>query len=90
MRNKPVRGLLKVIFIFLFVLQGCKKEEVIPVVKADFESNISEILVDGEVQFHDLSEGNPNKWEWDFEGANPSVSEKKIHLLVILRLESSL
>ncbi len=44
---------------------------------ADFESDVTTISQGGQVNFTDLSEGNPFEWYWEFEGGNPEVSNEQ-------------
>jgi len=41
----------------------------------DFEADMTEINIGGEVQFTDLSQFDPQSWLWDFEGGDPETSE---------------
>lgn len=41
---------------------------------ADFDYDIIEPCVQGEVEFEDISGGSPTSWFWTFEGGNPSTS----------------
>lgn len=41
---------------------------------ADFESNTTAVSPGGTVSFTDLSTGDPNEWEWTFEGGSPGSS----------------
>ncbi len=40
---------------------------------ADFEADQTQILAGGEVNFTDLSTGNPESWAWEFEGGAPNT-----------------
>ena len=41
---------------------------------ADFEANITQVCPGNQVQFTDLSLGNPSQWSWSFPGGTPSSS----------------
>jgi PKD repeat protein len=41
---------------------------------SDFEADTTTIPVGGQLDFFDRSSGNPNSWEWYFEGGEPSSS----------------
>ncbi len=41
----------------------------------DFEADITEIDIGGEVQFSDLTQFDPESWLWGFEGGDPETSE---------------
>jgi PKD repeat protein/murein tripeptide amidase MpaA len=41
---------------------------------ADFVASATSVPVGSEIDFTDLSYGNPTSWEWTFEGATPSAS----------------
>ncbi len=40
----------------------------------DFVANLTLINTGQSVSFTDLTQNNPNAWEWSFEGANPNIS----------------
>jgi PKD repeat protein len=44
---------------------------------ADFIASSTHFCEGGEVQFNDLSTGNPTSWEWTFEGGSPSTSSEQ-------------
>jgi lysyl endopeptidase len=44
---------------------------------ADFEASQTNISQGGQVDFMDLSEGNPFEWYWEFEGGTPAVSNEQ-------------
>jgi len=48
----------------------------LPVI-CDFKADTTNILIDGYVNFTDLSSGNPIAWEWTFMGGQPNVSHEK-------------
>jgi PKD repeat protein len=50
---------------------------VYPTIKADFSSDKTTILTGGTIDFRDLSAGDPNKWDWNFEGGKPAFSENQ-------------
>ncbi|MEA3478315.1 MAG: PKD domain-containing protein, partial [Bacteroidota bacterium] len=39
----------------------------------DFAADVTTIQTGGEVNFEDLTTGNPLDWEWDFEGGTPNT-----------------
>lgn len=41
---------------------------------ADFNANVTTLLLNGSVNFTDQSVNNPTTWEWTFYGANPATS----------------
>lgn len=45
--------------------------------KADFDSEYTTIPTEYEVSFFDTSIGLAENWQWEFEGASPSVSDEK-------------
>ena len=45
-----------------------------PAPVADFSANQTNIPVGGQVQFSDLSTGNPTSWQWTFQGGTPGTS----------------
>ncbi len=44
---------------------------------ADFSASKTSVLIGEQVQFTDLSVGNPTVWQWSFEGGTPSYSALK-------------
>ncbi len=44
---------------------------------ADFVADKTEISQGGQVEFTDLSEGNPFEWFWEFEGGSPETSNEQ-------------
>lgn len=69
--------IMKKIIYFLFVCVGmlysCKEEEQ-AVLNADFISDKQTISAGDKVCFMDKSAGEPVRWDWVFEGGEPSVS----------------
>jgi PKD repeat protein len=53
--------------IFPIVVQG-------ELLEADFSASATAVLVGGSVQFSDLSKGDPDAWEWSFDGGDPPIS----------------
>ncbi|MBW6489720.1 MAG: PKD domain-containing protein [Lentimicrobium sp.] len=41
---------------------------------ANFTSDIDLVLIGNAVSFTDISQGNPNTWQWSFPGGSPSTS----------------
>ena len=68
---------MKKIIYFLFVCVGafyaCKDEEQV-LLNADFISDKQTISAGEKVYFMDKSAGEPVRWDWAFEGGEPSVS----------------
>ncbi|MBL4656579.1 MAG: choice-of-anchor J domain-containing protein [Flavobacteriales bacterium] len=58
----------------LLASDGC--EPTAPPV-ADFTSNITTVVVGGNVNFSDLTTGLPDTWSWTFTGGTPSTSNVK-------------
>lgn len=54
---------------------GIKPQNTIPV--AHFTANQTLISTGGNVNFTDISSGNPTNWNWTFAGGNPSTSNIK-------------
>ena len=48
-----------------------------PAIAASFSSDISEVCVEGVVQFDDLSVGDITSWAWTFEGGDPATSSEQ-------------
>ncbi|MCD4736885.1 MAG: T9SS type A sorting domain-containing protein [Bacteroidales bacterium] len=44
---------------------------------ADFVSDVTELCIDSDVVFEDLSLGNIVSWAWNFEGGNPPISTEQ-------------
>ncbi len=67
---------MKRIFLLIAILcmAGCKSDEPIPDVLADFSASIQMIGNCETVTFTDLSTGNPDTWSWTFEGGSPATS----------------
>lgn len=69
---------MKKIIYFLFVCVGafyaCKDEEQV-LLNADFISDKQTISAGEKVYFMDKSAGEPVRWDWAFEGGEPSVSK---------------
>lgn len=55
---------------------GCKKGETpfTGPVKANFETETTDVTVGDPVEFLDLSTGNISRWNWEFEGGVPETS----------------
>src|SRR3989339_448612 len=53
---------------------GCKKESIKNPPTANFNSNVTNIIVGQSVNFTDLSTGNPTSWSWTFDGGTPNTS----------------
>ncbi len=66
----------RVYFIAIVLLfAGCKgDDEVVPEINANFSASVLEIRPGEAITFTDLSTGNPDTWNWLFEGGTPSVS----------------
>ena len=66
----------KLYFLFVLlvgVLFSCKEDEQEPL-KADFISNKQTVAAGETVYFMDKSTGGPVRWDWEFEGGEPSKS----------------
>jgi PKD repeat protein len=71
---------ISIVIILICITQSCKKEkdessnnsQIIPI--ADFYADTTMIKINDAIDYYDLSTGNPNKWNWEFEGGNPSTS----------------
>lgn len=63
---------LSVIIIIIFI--SCKKEDGLPKVNSNFNADKTMILEGETVSFTDLSAGEPDAWEWVFQGGNPHTS----------------
>ncbi len=50
---------------------------VVPKITNDFKSSTTEIVAGGFVDFSDLTVGEPEFWEWSFEGGEPATSTTK-------------
>ncbi|RLD53467.1 MAG: hypothetical protein DRJ05_16425 [Bacteroidetes bacterium] len=44
---------------------------------ADFEADETDICVNGDVTFNDLTFGSPTSWSWTFEGGTPETSNEQ-------------
>lgn len=62
------------IFLLLMLTFSCKDDLEESKLEIDFTADTQEILAGDTVNFKDLSVGNPSKWNWTFEGADPSSS----------------
>ena len=49
---------------------------------ADFNANQTNITPGGQVQFSDLTTGNPTSWSWEFAGGNPGTSTQQTPPLI--------
>jgi PKD repeat protein len=47
------------------------------ILEADFSANPTTVCPGGQVQFTDLSAGNPTQWQWTFTGGTPSSSTQQ-------------
>ena len=45
--------------------------------QSNFRAETRRVLLGGQVRFNDLSGGFPTRWEWTFEGGNPSTSTEQ-------------
>lgn len=66
----------KFLIAIVLLLQSCDEKEVTSAVQvsADFSVSHAAIKVGESVTFTDLSEGDPNSWNWTFDGGEPSMS----------------
>ncbi len=61
--------------VILGLFYSCKDEmEEVPLAP-NFESNMQEVTAGESVIFNDISQGNPSRWDWAFEGGTPSTSQ---------------
>lgn len=52
----------------------------VPAIVADFNSNVTSGRVPLNVQFNDLSTGNPTTWNWDFGDGTNSTLKNPLHI----------
>ncbi len=63
--------------VFIYCL-GCAKEDtLITEVKAGFSADTSLVVLNNYVDFSDKSSGDPDSWQWSFEGGQPSTSTEQ-------------
>ena len=71
-------GLVKMIIIILIIfITSCEKKECTPGINVNFNADKTIIHVDETIAFVDLSVGEPDVWNWEFEGGTPTTSTEQ-------------
>ena len=56
-----------------FAAVSCQENGTEPL-RADFVSDVQEVIIGETVAFKDLSSGSPSRWDWTFEDGEPGAS----------------
>ena len=64
-------------FWILLLAFACREEFIRTPLEAEFVATRTEILPGETLVFGDQSEGEPDKWSWEFEGGDPATSSER-------------
>jgi len=68
------------LLIAMILIVSCNSDDTDPSIVqavAEFSSNETNIPIEGNVSFKDLSTGEPTSWNWNFDGGTPETSKEQ-------------
>lgn len=67
--------IITLLFLVMGALTSCQDELEETPLQIDFYTESQNVVAGEAITFTDVSEGNPSRWRWKFEGGTPAVSE---------------